>query len=88
MGALAMKGGHRLWASDDIAECGGRADPSEDHAGNHDDGRRARCVDARDVARSEEGHVGAVAFSRTGDPLPAISAMPRQSRNSVTCPMI
>jgi hypothetical protein len=32
-----------------------------------------------------EGHVGAVAFSRTGDPLLAISAMPRSSRNSVRC---
>jgi hypothetical protein len=35
----------RLWASDDIAERGGRADPPEDHAGNPGDGRRVRYVD-------------------------------------------
>lgn len=31
------------------------------------------------------GHVGAVTFSRTGDPRRAILAMPRSSKNSATC---
>jgi hypothetical protein len=31
------------------------------------------------------GHVGAVAFSRTGDPARAISAMQRSSKSSVMC---
>ena len=31
------------------------------------------------------GHVGAVAFSRTGDPPPATSAMQRSSKSSARC---
>jgi hypothetical protein len=43
-GARAASG---LWFSHDIAERGGRADPSQDDAGDPDDRRRAGRVDAR-----------------------------------------
>ena len=39
---------------------------------------------AEALSRKPE-HVGAVAFSRTGDPAPAISAMQRSSKNSARC---
>ena len=38
-----------LWLLDDLAERGGRADPSQGNAGDPDDGRGARRLDARAV---------------------------------------
>jgi hypothetical protein len=42
-----------VWVSDNFAECCGRADPSEGHAGDPDDRRGAGCVDARALGRGE-----------------------------------
>jgi hypothetical protein len=39
--------GPRLWLLDDGPECDRRADPSQGHAGDPDDGRRTGRVDAR-----------------------------------------
>ena len=43
----------RLWLPDDVAERGRRADPSQGDAGDPDDRRGARCLDARAVGRGE-----------------------------------
>src|ERR1700738_470796 len=49
-----------LWLPDDVTECHRRAYPSEGYAGDPDDRRRARRVDARAVGRSQ-GLAAAVA---------------------------
>ena len=48
--------------SDHRTERGGRADPSQGDAGDPDDRRRARCVDARAVGRGQ-GIAAAIAGS-------------------------
>src|SRR5207253_2555678 len=43
----------RLRVPDDVAECRGRTDPSQSHAGDPDHGRGTRRLDARTLGRGE-----------------------------------